>query len=137
MIPATHWADNNDGTAWLVEEAAPDSPSGWPATRNDRPCDTCGGDCEDGPNYHTPIAWHCPDCIDGRHTFDIEVVGYSEHGRFTRTHRVSIVPGMVLPIEYFLGELCIRYPDGTHANPPLPADAKPGMRAIQLRKAGQ
>jgi hypothetical protein len=45
----------------------------------------------------------CPDCIEGRHTFEIEVATgctptCPHHACRPRSYRVSVVPGMVLPI---------------------------------------
>jgi hypothetical protein len=98
-------------------------PDWWAAL--DRPCETCNGrkaveaefwDLTD-PNNH--LGWvDCPDCHGtGRHTFAIDIkcptygdthigsvragTGRCEHGGCTGgilTFRVSVVPGMVLPI---------------------------------------
>lgn len=119
MIPADHIHFNDDGTAWMiVREFVERNDRWWDSARYlsdlDRPCDTCDGvgcsmnGLESGD--HGPLACEhlgcCPDCIDGRHTFEIEVEGCvcdSEHGYVdscpgNQWHRVSIVPGMVLPI---------------------------------------
>jgi hypothetical protein len=116
MIPADSITFNDDGTAWLVEEALPDSPSGWPATRNDYPCDTCGGGLEEAFQWRdwqtVSMIQDCPDCDGtGRHTFTVEVGGHSRTPSLSmelsgeapcdgcvRTYRVSVVPGMVLRI---------------------------------------
>lgn len=106
MIPADHIAFNDDGTTWLVfgddDNERMFLPAEW-ADDLDRPCDTCGGNWQD---YLEPldrdgnVVSPCPDCHGtGRHTFDIEVADerrpWPEHHK---TYRVSIVPGMVLPI---------------------------------------
>ena len=67
MIAADHIAFDGD-TAWLVMEHL----EAWLGLK-DRPCVTCTGTGlvpfglpSNGPE-------RCPDCIDGRHTFEIEV----------------------------------------------------------------
>jgi hypothetical protein len=165
MIPHDRIHFNDDGTAWLVEEALPDSPSGWPATRNDYPCDTCVSWGGRGMSFK-----NCRDCDGtGRHTFEIEVaceacgdrhdipIGNSSGGA---TYRVSVVPGMVLPIHdhdnLLDGDtaldhdwqphitvsadqalLCVRdarYTDDWDERAiTLPPAAKPNMRAVKLR----
>jgi hypothetical protein len=112
MIPVDHWHENGDGTAWLVSE------DGWidnyakmrSLTERggdllrlhhlDRPCDTCDGDMVvHGPNQSRhEAARHarCPACIDGRHTFWVEVAWQTEVDAYeSERHRVSVVPGMV------------------------------------------
>ena len=149
MIAADHIAFDGD-TAWLVMEHL----EAWLGLK-DRPCVTCTGTGlvpfglpSNGPE-------RCPDCIDGRHTFEIEVATSESKGfgEFIDTYRVSIVPGMVLPIVDTLpesgyqvegqravfndpawpGESFIRNIrgdiDGIAALPPA---AKPGMWAVQL-----
>lgn len=81
----------------------------------DRPCNTC-----DGRTRYEGDGFVCPDCIDGRRAFEIEVevwfdaldnawvggqrrvdfdhVGAESSRRTAVTYRVSIVAGMVLPI---------------------------------------
>jgi len=81
-IPADHWHTNPDGTAWWV----PAPIAGEPVLRElDRLCDTCGGtevtetehgiiDPSDGSVTSVETVIHaCPDCINGRHTFTVEV----------------------------------------------------------------
>jgi hypothetical protein len=110
MIPADHWHDNGDGTAWLVFKFGTGlNGAAWEEL--DRPCDTCDGTMRVGCDEHD--SWSCepcPDCINGQHTFTVEVRCIECHERdllgFTptrncsgiRTHRVSVAPGMVLPI---------------------------------------
>ena len=100
MIPASHWHDNGDGSAWWVIDTHGDHrlQRGW----LDRPCDTCDGegniwdDDDDG-------SYDCPDCDGtGRHAFTIEVscLGDTERCRFVMTEhehtlRVSVVPDMI------------------------------------------
>lgn len=145
MIPFDHITFDGD-TAWWVPSDLFGPTPGIDIKRLDRPCDTCDGCkhlCTDGVN-----AIPCPDCIDGRHTFEIKVGPmYCEHGRFTKRHRVSIVPGMVLPIygpHMQRGEVVkfISTRKGgpwlnDRGQPPrpvtLPPAAKPGMWAVQLK----
>ena len=122
MIPATHFRDNGDGTAWWVLTAF----ENWIINDDrDRVCGTCGGH-----GYHYPEETGVPtgcDCLHGRHTFDVEVEAsgcehkYTDHtgGNYTamercrdckasrdgygfspwiKQRRVSIIPGMILPI---------------------------------------
>ena len=99
MIPASHWHDNGDGTAWWVEPDGVDHAMVVYWRGLDRPCDTCGGDLD----LAEPEG-DCPDCIDGRHTFEIEVpcsnrewikgdekVCPTCHGGGKITFRVSVV----------------------------------------------
>jgi hypothetical protein len=153
MIPASHWHDNGDGTAWRIMDH--DYREG-PGLDPDRPCDTCGGQTRyEGDNFH------CPDCSGtGRHTFTVEVETFtvfdaSDGGRGIRyepsTHRVSVVPGgMVLPIVDDVGpvpsETHIRITGGgiawlaeriegggwRHTEITLPPAAAPGMWAVKL-----
>lgn len=126
MIPFDHWHDNGDGTAWLVKSGFD---SDFPASRLselDRPCDTCSQ--YSGPND----VINRKDCIDGRHTFEVEVehhdaayMTYQTSEPSTRTYRVSIVPGMVLPI---LSLDPHRWPGVA-----LPPAARPGMWAVKVR----
>lgn len=156
MIPADHIQFNGD-TAWLV------GTEWWGTTimrdAQDRPCSTCEG-CGwtvEGPNYYEPYGDRivCLDCIDGRHTFDIEVeadyfIEPSHHHVLADVHRVSIVPGMVLPIvDIWPTESPAIYhdpsspvsewwytlakPDGWNLPITLPSAAAPGLWAVQLR----
>ena len=165
-IPADHWHANNDGTAWLIAQRCRDDrapqeahwgvghPCVYGCRALDRPCGTCDGRGiaavtsrgEDGYDA-------CPDCIDGRHTFEVEIdrsstlINFPPGTTMTQTLRVSIVPGMVLPIvELVTGGEC---PDSPHVCLPfdqwcfydgdvseediaLPPAAKPGMWAVKL-----
>lgn len=105
-IDADHITFDGDGHAWGVIKAAPPvAQSGSvrsPWFELDRPCDTCGGDNATmvwGRDTRT-LKW-CPDCLAGRHTFTIEEVGppfrnFAES--YVTERRVSVVPGMILPI---------------------------------------
>lgn len=92
MIPFDRWHDNGDGTAWMVVTL----PVSAAMQHFDRPCDC---NCHDsaGPD----VVEEC-DCIDGRHTFPIEVslcdtaCPFSAHP--ASQLRASIIPGMVIPI---------------------------------------
>ena len=191
-IPADHISFNDDGTAWLVFDDDSWRVAGGPYWWHlDRPCDHCKND--------GPWTIDCG-CIDGRHTFTIEVGrpangwhperdgdpdckcsactgeacwqyhpfgGHCDHDSIDRhdgkecddpefrTYRVSVVPGMVLPIYAdFPGydvpqwiDVSDYYGDGVImaslqtqglANPPfitLPPAAAPGMYAVKLKVA--
>jgi hypothetical protein len=152
----------------------------------DRPCETCGGTgTNPEPEYNqsddcqfasmSDDEWRemfpCPDCIDGRHTFDIEVGSHeamplhpdwlnpeaARCGGCARTYRVSIVPGMVLPIVEMAhceddAHICHNVPWShtgwlhhaalttdrhieTEWPVTLPSAAAPGMWAVKLRVA--
>lgn len=141
----------------------------------DRPCDTCAGLAKRFIDDHGNVWGNimaqnldlhesipCPDCVDGRRTFGIEVEGMvtfgeppNRHGAGwgTRSLRVSVVPGMVLPIvtsERYRNDMGLRgpfviaYSDGTTSVylstsdirvTPLPPGARPGRYAAQLRIA--
>lgn len=161
MIPETHITIKG-GMAWWVKSIFD---SDFPASRLaelDRPCDMCD-----------PKAWiprkpdlPCGDCDGtGRHRFEVEVSCFEQHRpdalticEHEHTHRVSVVPGMVLPIVDVWGD-----PDslpssglvvdiGGKSAPwvtdivnrdertlrpvtqvTLPPAAKPGMWAVQLK----
>ena len=175
-IPADHWHANNDGTAWLIAQRCRDDrapqeahwgvghPCVYGCRALDRPCGTCDGRGiaavtsrgEDGYDV-------CPDCIDGRHTFTVEVACdfcngntpppnvvappcWKCAGRKSGAHRVSIAPGMVLPVQAdpSPGSAKIGF-DGvsfwhyntttepwTHERVTLPPAARPGMWAVKL-----
>ena len=115
MIDAEHWHDCEDGTAWWVTDS---NVAFIDYTGADRPCGGCDGRkwClgNDTPGLYDAIA--CPDCNGtGRHTFDVEVgcsvrCSPADHlfqggatcsvcnGSSMLTYRVSVEPGMVLPI---------------------------------------
>lgn len=146
MIPADRIIFGRD--AWLVVPDA-DLDAEWDAARCralDRPCDAmCNGD------------WKCSRCIDGRHTSDISVAcpdpdcPHCTAGGPMYRYRVSVVPGMVLPIAD--GDLsalleqgpCIGFDDYgvphlfVPNEPPapitLPPAAAPGMYAVKLKVA--
>lgn len=152
-ITKDHISFNDDGTAWLVDIHR----WGGSIYRLDRPCDYCQ---RNDLSPMSAIGFVCPAmCIDGRHTFTIEVeepLGrgdvFPDPGWFT-THRVSIIPGMVLPIvgsaDHDPGELCAIVEitdDGEHCLWPegidnhfdvewitLPPAAAPGMWAVKLK----
>jgi hypothetical protein len=101
VIPFDRWHDNGDGTAWMVVTL----PVSAAMQHFDRPCDC---NCHDsaGPD----VVEEC-DCIDGRHTFTVEVehaangcqIGScrdqdSDLRYGVHRLRVSIIPGMVIPI---------------------------------------
>lgn len=165
VIPHNHITFNDDGTAWLiVHECDGDHPEGenrlcdLACKSLDRPCDTCGGS-EHVPNDGDWIDVDCPDCIDGRHTFDIDVGGSAlgwggKRGDEPHVATVSVVPGMVLPIYgedpgdwpdmLTFGKPCVVIKsDGTavmwdgagdFVAVTLPSAAAPGMWAVQLQE---
>lgn len=103
MIPASRWHDNCNGTAWLVFSGDEHNDAAFRGDTLDRPCDKCEGfmDPDDDMAY-------CPDCIDGRHTWEMTVEGcghVSASNHICRGARrdywVSVVPGMVLPIHRY------------------------------------
>ena len=98
MIPADSFLLSDDGTtALVVFGGVPGwTPIGWEALFN-RPCVVCKGLGRDIADLVTP----CPDCIDGRHTFDIEVeadyfLGPMHHHVLAEVHRVHVLD--VMPI---------------------------------------
>lgn len=149
VIPADRWRDNGDGTAWwipvrCVDERAPQAahwnngdPCQYGARALDRPCD------------------YPHDCVE-RHTFKVDVAVQTEVDAYESERiRVSVVPGMVLPL---LEWTAIYDPDrvGAHVTrsrdgqrwtlfPPseteaarfvtLPSAAEPGMWAVLLKVA--
>ena len=159
MIPADHITFDGDMAWWVLDEDYEfDSVH---ARSLDRPCEWCQRHLSSG-------AWpNCPDCNGtGRHTFQIEVecdvcadraewcgfdgIGNPLCSNGTVALRVSIVPGMVLPIvsaEQYRNDMSLRgpfviaYSDGTTSVyhntsdirvTPLPPAAKPGDWAVQL-----
>ena len=80
----------------------------WTLQMYDRPCATCSGQTR----YENDGYVCSARCIDGRHTFEIEVnTGVREWGfDKIKTYRVSIVPGMVLSIVANIGPV----PDERH-----------------------
>jgi hypothetical protein len=97
MIPADHFLDNGDGTAWIATHGG----LGIDLFDSfDRPCDTCDGlkVIELRP-YGRGNERRCPDCDGtGRHTFTVEVEWVDGQRTPPQRFRVSVVPGMVLPI---------------------------------------
>ena len=162
MIPADHITFDGD-TAWLVcpNEYTGTDDEAWLFLSfwhgSDRPCDTCDGMGWRPDRYNANSSLRCH-CIDGRHTFEIEVEQVEPPiapGRYSlrqvwRTYRVSIVPGMVLPIwrghpPTEVRRFIAAWGDGwalvdrdTNTGPIIaafPPAAKPGMWAVKLRKA--
>lgn len=181
MIPASSVAFQDDGTAWLY---VPDHGIRTDVTDSrrymsdfDHPCDTCGGTLHYVDDRGEVYEDSCPaDCINGRHTFTIDVeraglacsvcglshlsAGAMPDGDHAwtppvRSLRVSVKPGMVLPIVdqedgcpdtphvcVFHGRMggephnqwTLFGADGVEDElDPFPSDAKPGGWAVQLR----
>lgn len=150
MIPADHITIDK-GTAWCAFKLdGPDRLAWWKYV--DRPCDTCGG--QDVRTLNA-TGWHdhCTDCGGtGRHTFEIEVPGNvfgwgGKRGDEPHTLRVSVVPGVVLPIvdsanSHDVPDDCIDLRSGgitKHRCGPVwepvddfPPAAKPGMWVVRL-----
>jgi hypothetical protein len=147
-IPADHWHDNGDGTAWWVWRAneAFDGETGEDYIHPlDRPCDS--PDCRGGEIQYPE--WEgetqpCPDC-DGtrRHTFGVAVEGFQcelfRDDGLVVTHRVSVVPGMVLPIVEYVTQmnpevrkLGVSIDGAIQQGITLPPAAKPGLWAVKL-----
>jgi hypothetical protein len=154
MIPADQWLDNGDGTAWVATRAtAEGAPYPIPFDLFDRPCDLCDPHAWIGGKPDLP----CGDCDGtGRHTFPIEVEHdgptgahiASSDGSFRRVYRVSVKPGMVLPIVEHeqwrldpmfpvVTKVMLRYmlrrANGTCDWITLPSAAKPGMWCVKLQ----
>ena len=150
MIPATHFRDNGDDTAWWVLTA---SDTIDPATGEnyidtlDRPCGVCGGERLRYDGIHD-----CDICDGtGRHTIGAEIAWQTEVDAYeSRTLRASVIPGMVLPIrdnetdydppnhsgDMFLcaaGTAYIDTPEDYMTDVTLPSAAAPGMWAVKLR----
>jgi hypothetical protein len=146
LIPSTAIHFNDDGTAWVVGTE-------WWATNImrdalDRPCDTCGGRgwiVEDRTWGQPEGEQHqCPaECINGRHTLTVEVAWQTEVDAYEYgADRVSVVPGMVLPIveegedayhdpDVITADLMGWYWHG-HRKVTLPPDAKVGGYAVKV-----
>jgi len=163
-IPADHWLDNGDGTVWWVLMPIDRVQLAAKEADIDRPCDTCdSGDLRPaGWLYIRGEGWQlCPDCDGtGRHTFTVEVErpipmlnANPDRPDITsneiRTYRVSVVPGMVLPITTgdapYLGgphvwmsstghrpQDAVAYLDEGSTPITLPPAAAPGMWAVKL-----
>jgi hypothetical protein len=148
VIPSTSFGPIVDGKAWLAVAADP-AGYGWDIAL-DRPCDTCDGtgviDEFDGDDV-----FDCDECDGtGRHTFDIEVENDTYLIDPSFTYRVSVVPGMVLPIYSLMdntdmrpaiflsprthdGDTGATIIGGSKQTPTtLPPAAKPGMWAVQV-----
>jgi len=122
MIPADRFRLTDDGHAWwVVTEGLIES---WKVESPDRPCDSFRPVCNRiGPGFGKPDHRGCPDCNGtGRHTFDVEVECWNDckrfggrvpgwargsgwdwvpcwcDGTFKIALRVSVIPGMILPI---------------------------------------
>jgi hypothetical protein len=164
-------------TAWWVFPSPVDLAF---AHLHDGPCETCDGEGRYLPcvAYDSPCDEECAsqvcDCIDGRHTFEIIVnracpadtdgdgdcalCAHRPGFHSSIDYRVSIVPGMVLPIREWashvdppLGRwLALNVTDGERysmqecyltgmtshpSNITLPSAAAPGMWAVKLRVA--
>lgn len=162
MIPADHVIFDGDTAWWVLPWTQASAP---PIANLDRPCDEYA--CNDGSwlDGDGDIVCDCEECHgSGRHTFDIEVradyyIAPMHHHVLADVHRVSIVPGMVLPIvDGNIAEELDRNDrhimsngDGTfrfyeagwwdHPNidddylVTLPPAAKPGMWAVKLKVA--
>ena len=155
MIPADHWHANDDGTAWwvCVGDVQPASGQDEVLWELDRPCETCDGtgeivEAHGTSGFDVTDCWSC-DGTD-RHTFDVTIVAGELCDEYP--FRVSIVPGMVLPIGKlgqigsrahivadtdFGGEPVFDYWDGVdwHNDITLPPAAKVGTWAVKLRVA--
>ena len=187
MIDADHWHDCGDGTAWLVTSQTvngkpylPLFPNGHGYTFEslDRPRDGCDG--EGFASNEMVMGVDCPECNGtGCHTFVVEVeclvrCSPADHlfqggatcsvcnGLATLTYRVSVEPGMILPIRDWhwkpsdgtpqrwlsengvtfeqtnLHRYSLRESDGFHitshpSNIALPPAASPGQYAVKLR----
>ncbi len=153
MIPADHIAFDGD-TAWWIVRKCPE-PRGQQSIHTDcevgarildRPCDTCDGTRTVRVDHWRghKVTNRCPDCIEGgRHTWEIEVAcpdpdcPHCTAGGPLKRLRVSVVPGMVLPISLVEPALpCVTMegfviPEGERIA--LPPVAATGMWAVQLR----
>jgi hypothetical protein len=138
-IPASSITIDGD-RAWLI---APPWPDGDPLKSwwvwQDHPCMTCKGT----NLYHNGMgADACPDCADGRHTFEIDVEDleaapiYIGHG-MTTTYRVHVVRVLPIVTWYAGGDMpwpCFEMePDVEVVQRwQRPADAAPGKYAVEL-----
>ena len=96
MIPVDHITFDGDTAWWVLPEVWTGPDDMLVPWALDRSCDTCSGQTR----YENDGYVCSARCIDGRHTFEIEVATSESKGfgEFIDTYRVSIVPGMVLPI---------------------------------------
>jgi hypothetical protein len=162
-IPASSIHLNGDGTAWLIVDETPTGTTAGRETaqRMARPCDSCNGDeWMIEPDGDDP-GCHCDGCVNGRHTFTVEVECHICHNDPERirwcsaahwpTLRVSIREGMVLKVfDHPLrggnrSGIELGNQDADHESPntrwwhgqwsplgELPPDAKSGMWAVLL-----
>jgi hypothetical protein len=154
MIPRTNIEFNEAHTkAWWVVPTLfgmpfVEFPDGFMDVRNafDRQCDTCKGGILEVKGDGMEWLVDCPDCLNGRHTFTIDIE--SDEG-VIYCKRVSVVPGMVLPL-LDGDKKGNKYPPDAiyHTNGDgwwlasdfnnildLPSAAKPGMWAVKLKVA--
>ena len=103
LIPATHFLDNGDGTAWwlIPYPSSINEPTLAQRRLLDRRCATCDG----GHSRFAAVTGYCPDCDGtGRHTFEVAVAcidpkcPHCTTGGPMSRYRASIIPGMILPI---------------------------------------
>jgi hypothetical protein len=157
MIPSTAIHFNDDGTAWVVlptpEFSGAEKSDLAKFIQADRPCDTCDNGLLHKGDKH-PMVWGgepapcdtiCPDCINGRHTFEIIVQDTEYPQEWHFTYRVSIVPGMVLeitsgfdaeyrPMVWISSEgVAWLLVGGNSSIITLPPDARPGMWIVLLK----
>jgi hypothetical protein len=142
-IPADQFLIDGDHAWWLpTDDEFGDHVLIDTLRDEDRPCDTClpdkpGWRLSGGNEWKLPdgrFVWHC-DCIDGRHTFDLEVDRWAvgrRHGPKTITYRVAVLDVCKVVTVRYVGGIGIEWPDGRHANPPLPSAAAPGMFVVRL-----
>ena len=143
MIDVDHWHNCEDGTAWLVTSQTvngkpylPLFPNGHGYTFEslDRPCDGCDG--EGFASNEMVMGVDCPDCDgSGRHVFDLEVAWQTEVDAYEQAYRVSVVPGMVLPIVSEVDPVFIareEFPLIT-IDVTLPPAATTGLWAVKVR----
>lgn len=154
MIPASSITFSDDGSeAWLIcpNEIEHDSDPDWLRLAfwhgANRPCDTCGG-TGTWRALFADTHGTCPYCDGtGRHLFEVVMV----YGDLANEYplRVSVKPGMVLPITDVWATTspaiyhdptspvsewwwCHATPDGWNTPITLPPDARPGMWAVRL-----
>ena len=151
IVPADRILIDGD-TGWLVIDGIVDE--AWYQALN-RPCDACGGRVQMYWDHDPDLPMgKCISCIDGRHTFDLEVE--RSDGRLLNFGRAAIIE--VLPIREWQSVLdpptgrwlalnrvdgdrySIQDCDGygittTPSNITLPSAAAPGMFAVRLKIA--
>jgi hypothetical protein len=152
MIPATDISIDGD-TAWLVVDHFDDLDRFVWEEENVRPCDTCGGSGYGEDSGGMGGRESCPDCIDGRHTFNIEVQGHSYEMRVSVVEVLPIVIVTTEPDGYPTHNAICRYEEDSGTVWPgepwflytieddmtesitLPESAAPGKYAVQLEVA--